>query len=171
MVGVVLVTTRPRNGRIAMDLEDYLRVRMGGDVKVRKSRFSGLLVVEGGLDSQSISRVILKSPFVGLAIFRVIPIVEFLGSQLDLNRVVDIVESRRHVCGGRPIIVKCEARGMGIGNTECSMELVKMLNSRNIPLSLRNPGCVLLVECWDDGCGILIDNIDSVKEYSLVNIG
>ncbi|WP_291999012.1 hypothetical protein [Caldivirga sp.] len=168
MINVILATTRPRNSRIAKDLEDYLTVKLG-NVKVTRSRFSGLLIIETETDPIVVSRVILKSPFAGTALFRVIPLIERI-NELNLGDLVDWVLRRVNQCSGQKLLVRCRARGRGVSDSDCELKLARMLKERGINVGVRSPGCLLLIECWEQGCGVLMDKIDSIKEYALINI-
>ncbi|ABW01755.1 hypothetical protein [Caldivirga maquilingensis] len=168
MVNVILATTKPRNSRIAKDLEDYLIVKLG-NVKVTKSRFSGLLVIETELDPTLVSRVILRSPFAGTVLFRIVPIIEHING-LNLEDLVNWVLRRINQCGDQRLLVRCRARGHGVSDSGCELELARMLKERGINVGVKSPGCLLLIECWEQGCGVLMDKIDLIKEYALINI-
>ena len=168
MVNVILATTKPRNSRIAKDLEDFLMIKIG-NVKVTKSRFSGLLIIETELDPIEVSRIILRSPFAGTVLFRIIPIIEQI-NELNLEHLVNWVLSRINQCGGQKLLIRCRARGHGISNSDCEIKLAMMLKERGVNVGVESPGCLLLIECWEQGCGILMDRIDLIKEYALINI-
>jgi len=109
MVNVVLVTTRPRNGRVARDLEDYLLVKLG-KARVVKSRFSGLLIIEAEVDPRVVSRVILNSPFIGTAVFRVVPVIEYV-NELNFTNILTLPYLR---LGRGAVDLRCWL-GVGLG--------------------------------------------------------
>lgn len=169
MSNIVLVTTRPRNSRVARDLEDYLMVKVGG-IRVVKSRFSGLLVIETEAKPEDVARLIVKSPFMGNAVFRVVPIMEQVNT-LDLMDVANRALPRlSNTCRGMKVLIRCRARGYGISDSQCELELARILRDRGVNVGVKSPDCIMLVECWDSGCGILIDRLDSIKEYAFVNV-
>ncbi|WP_291764552.1 THUMP domain-containing protein [Caldivirga sp. UBA161] len=168
MVNIILATTKPRNSRVAKDLEDYLIIKLG-NAKVTKSRFSGLLIIETELDPTLVSRIILRSPFAGTVLFRVIPIIEYT-NELNLGDLVNLVLRRINQCSGHRLLIRCRARGRGVSDSDCELRLARMLKERGVNVGVKSPGCILLIECWEQGCGVLMDRIDLIKEYALINI-
>lgn len=169
MVNVVLVTTRPRNGRVARDLEDYLLVKLG-KARIVKSRFSGLLIIEAEVDPRVVSRVILNSPFIGTAVFRVVPVIEYV-NELNFTNILSITLPKiRERCSGLKVLVRCRARGRGIGDSQCELELARRLKEQGVNVGVNSPNCLLLVECWEGGCGILMDRLDLISGYAFINI-
>ena len=162
-MGLVLVTTKVRSGRIAQDLEDYLNF-LNIKAKVVKSAFSGLLIIEAEADPMDVARAISRSPMAGLAVFRIVPIQSSFRN-LDLEAILNEV-NRQAGCRG-PFIVRCRARGMGIGDFECERMITSTLASAGVALSVKKPKCILLVECWDGGnCGLYIGDLDKDKEIT-----
>jgi len=139
-VGKLVVTIRlPYVEQVIRDIRDYLYPR-DESVRIVRTRFRGVAIIESSLDSLEIAKLVLNSPIPGHVLNRVVPIIlESKWSSLE-----DIVRIVRGIpCN--PSLVRCRLRGIG-GDSACEERLRSSL--------MMGTDCVLIVEGIDDWVGV-----------------
>ncbi|ALM75718.1 THUMP domain-containing protein [Thermococcus barophilus] len=164
MTTLLVTVPSGREGDAGLELEWAL-----GDVKIRRTRWRGVLIVKTGLKKEE-ALEILKG-FETTAIFKIIPLEKFVRSRKE-----DIIEegfklAKARIKEGESFAVRCKRRGNWIRSSkEIEIELgAKIKENLNAVVNLDNPDWYVWIEVLGNRTAISVIKPDEIikKEVEL----
>jgi len=164
MTTLLVTVPSGREGDASLELEWAL-----GDVKIRRTRWRGVLIVKTNLKKEEALRIL--KDFETTAIFKIVPLEKFVRSKKG-----DIIEegfklSKARIKEGESFAVRCKRRGNWIRSSkEIEIELgAKIKENLNAVVNLDNPNWYVWIEVLGNKTAISVIRPEEIikKEVEL----
>ncbi|AHF80908.1 THUMP domain-containing protein [Thermococcus paralvinellae] len=141
MVTLLVTVPSGREGDASLELEWAL-----GDVKIRRMRWRGVLIVRTNLTKEEALRVL--KDFETTAIFKIVPLEKFVKSKKDRIIEEGLKLAKARIKEGESFAVRCKRRGNWIRSSkEIEIELgARIKESLNAKVNLDDPDWYVWIE-------------------------
>ncbi len=164
-MGKVLLTVKPfSEARIAEEIRNYVYVRFGVEVRVITTRYAGVLIVESDkMSSLELAKIVRGSAPIARLVRKVVPITLEVNVERadDVVRAVERAPVREALSTCRSFAVRCKFRGFR-GEHAAEKRIGDVIKSlTGLSVNLRDPDCIVIVECIDRWCGVYMGRLSS----------